>query len=182
MIGKGELRTLKKGELAGMSESERVEKSQIIATRIYDFVLENGFKTVCVYNSFSTEVKTQNLIRDLRASGVTVCVPRINGGDMVTVRLDDSTEFVPNEYGIAEPVGDECDCRLDMIVIPLIAFDENFGRLGRGKGYYDKYLKTHSGLRVAAAFDRQKADCVPVDDMDVKMDVIVTECDLLKRR
>jgi 5-formyltetrahydrofolate cyclo-ligase len=62
----------------------------------------------------------------------------------------------------------------DLVLVPLLAFDENGGRLGFGGGYYDRTLAELSALRVGIAYDEQEVDQVPMDQFDQRMDWIIT--------
>ena len=84
-----------------------------------------------------------------------------------------------NKYGIPEPTK-TIKMIPSVILIPLLAFDQNKNRLGYGKGYYDKYLnkyiKTHKNiLTVGVAFSFQKYNNLPINNKDFKLDYIITE-------
>jgi 5-formyltetrahydrofolate cyclo-ligase len=77
-----------------------------------------------------------------------------------------------------EPVGEEmpADKVLDVVLVPGMAFDSEGNRLGRGKGYYDRFLKLLTNPRpklIGVCFDFQKVDMVPTEPTDVKVDVVV---------
>ena len=75
-----------------------------------------------------------------------------------------------------EPVGElytDYDA-IDLIVVPGVAFDRHGNRLGRGRGYYDKILKeTHVARKVGICFGFQFVEEVPVDELDVRMDLVI---------
>jgi 5-formyltetrahydrofolate cyclo-ligase len=77
--------------------------------------------------------------------GLKVAFPVINFAalQMKAVLVDDDTEFVENEYGIPEPeAGEKIDEEeIDVVLVPLLAFDEQGYRVGYGKGFYDRFLK-----------------------------------------
>ena len=80
---------------------------------------------------------------------------------------------------IPEPVGPEYTTleKVDMIVVPGVAFDRKRNRMGRGRGFYDRLLKsTPNAVKVGVAFDFQIFDAIPVEPFDVPMDVVITEC------
>jgi len=91
-----------------------------------------------------------------------------------------TTRLRRNRYGIPEPTGRQrlaLATRLDLVVMPLVAFDARGNRLGMGGGYYDRALarRTRRPTLVGAAFSCQQAPSVPVQAWDVPLDVIVTE-------
>ena len=80
-------------------------------------------------------------------------------------------------FGIDEPIGNVYDNpeKIDLIVVPGVAFDKKNNRLGRGKAYYDKLLKTANTFKVGICFDFQLIDSVPVDKYDIKMDLVISD-------
>ena len=63
-----------------------------------------------------------------------------------------------------------------MIIVPGVAFDPTGNRMGRGRGFYDRLLKsTPNAIKVGVAYDFQMLDTLPVEPHDVKMDLIITE-------
>ena len=84
-----------------------------------------------------------------------------------------------NKYGILEPIKSKQSIP-NVMLVPLLAFDNNKYRLGYGKGYYDqylnKYLKTFKNiLTVGVAFSFQKYHKLPINDKDIKLNYILTE-------
>lgn len=89
-----------------------------------------------------------------------------------------SQKFAPGAYGISEPVGGEAVEReqIQGFIVPGIAFDRKGGRLGRGKGHYDRMLAKAAGLRVGVGFTFQIYEgTLPTESFDVKMNAIVSE-------
>ncbi len=80
-------------------------------------------------------------------------------------------------FGIREP-NQRClrltSDRLDLILVPGVAFDLHGGRLGRGKGYYDQLLKVLHGTTCGVGFDQQLVDSVPVGPRDVRLNYVLT--------
>jgi 5-formyltetrahydrofolate cyclo-ligase len=84
-----------------------------------------------------------------------------------------------SRYGIAEPRGLRRPPRLDLVVLPLVAFDAAGRRLGMGGGYYDRWLARHPRLRrVGYAYAAQEVDRVPAGVQDMQLDAVVTEAGL----
>ena len=85
--------------------------------------------------------------------------------------------------GIVEPVF-EMDSLyfgdIDFAVIPLIGFDNLKNRLGRGRGYYDKFLSAKKCLKAGIAFSAQRADKLPSEPHDVPLDLVITEEGVLR--
>ena len=143
-------------------------------------------RIVLFYVDARSEVRTTAAIPKALAAGKTVLVPWCNDeGRLELFRLDDMAELELGMYDIPEPpkslrrrpdrVALAKD--VDIALIPGVAFDDRGGRVGHGKGYYDKLLggvRAESPL-VALAFECQLFDEVPTDAHDVYMDFVVTE-------
>lgn len=100
-----------------------------------------------------------------------------NDNSMIAVETDDNTAFSPNKYGIDEPVNGLplFPEELDMILIPLLAFDKNGNRLGYGGGYYDRFLKEcrDDVIKIGFSFfDAEEA--IDINAFDVKLDYCIT--------
>ncbi len=97
--------------------------------------------------------------------------------DEITIEARIPEEWSAGPYGIAEPSkGTPVDPKdLDVILVPLVAFDEALHRLGHGKGYYDRFLQKTQALKIGIAYEVQKEKDIPVTDEDVPMDLIITE-------
>jgi 5-formyltetrahydrofolate cyclo-ligase len=140
-----------------------------------------------VYLSVASEFDLSPLIARLRRMGRDVSVPvlpRQSARPLRFAPLGQATRMRPNRYGIAEPV-----CRqphparqLDVLLLPLVAFDLQGTRLGMGGGYYDAtlaYLRHRSVWRkprlIGVAYDCQQATALPRDPWDCPLDAILTE-------
>jgi 5-formyltetrahydrofolate cyclo-ligase len=113
--------------------------------------------------------------------GNPVVVPIIVKED-VSLRLSylrDFSALVPSTFGVPEPIGSEIPAAaedISTIVLPMLGFDRNGGRIGYGAGYYDRFLSKNRNLRkIGIAFACQEVDSLPVDENDIRMDYIITE-------
>lgn len=88
------------------------------------------------------------------------------------------TNFVPNVFGIDEPVnGTPFDtAEIDLVFVPLLAFDEAGYRVGYGKGYYDRFLRTCSPnvLKIGFSFFEAEQDIDDVNEYDIQLDICIT--------
>ncbi len=92
--------------------------------------------------------------------------------------VESEKELVRGAFGILEPTGESERAPGDdgLVIIPGIAFDKHYNRIGYGKGYYDRYLSAHPNLfKLALAFDIQLVDKIPAEECDCRMDMIFTE-------
>ena len=85
-----------------------------------------------------------------------------------------------NEYGIPEPITNKM-IHPDILLVPLVAYDKNFNRIGYGGGFYDRYIekikKIKKILTIGLAFSYQKVKKIPIEKNDIKIDFIITEKD-----
>jgi len=132
------------------------------------------FISISKYN----ELDTSSIINKLKSEQKIIIVPKISNNELVHVAINDETEFSLNEYGIKEPNdGNQFIIEnLDIIFIPLLAFDIEGHRVGYGKGYYDRFLKLtkNSTLKIGLSFFDPINKILDIDDNDVKLDYCVT--------
>ena len=138
--------------------------------------LENS-RTILLYNALPDEVPTQALMDELVARGKTVLLPCvINDTDMELRRYTGPQDLQTGSFGILEPTGElftDYDT-IDVAIVPGMAFDAEGHRLGRGKGYYDRFLSRVPHLyKIGLCFSWQLVDRVPCDEHDIKMDEVI---------
>jgi 5-formyltetrahydrofolate cyclo-ligase len=148
----------------------------------------NGERSVMVYVSKPPEVDTMPLIRHFIDQDIRVVVPIIERETRTLrlSRLEDPDNLVASTFSVPEPIGNEIPVRgeeLEVIIVPLLAFDRSGHRLGYGAGYYDRFLSSYpQAKRIGAAFSCQEIVSVPADANDVAMDMIVTEREIITCR
>ena len=134
--------------------------------------------TLLIYSALPDEVPTQSLIDELVAQGKTVLLPRVvNDTDMELRQYTGTQDLQVGAFGILEPTGGLFTDyeKIDVAVIPGMAFDKEGHRLGRGKGYYDRFLRLLSNTyKIGICFSWQLVDEVPTDEHDILMDQIMT--------
>lgn len=137
-------------------------------------------KHILIYNNMSDEVATLDFIKKWE-NEKKFYLPVTYKDKIVFRAYNSKVVLKESSYGILEPIGDDIlDYKfVNLVVIPGVAFDRKMNRMGRGKGYYDKFLTQVKAPKVGICFDFQLLDIVPFDDLDVKMDYIVSENDLI---
>ena len=140
---------------------------------------------VFAYYSLPDEVDTRHFIAELLVAGKKVLLPRVIDGERMEWSLYTSdTPLKPGKFGIAEPdvtQGGAChiadvtkEPSLCYVLVPGLAFDAAGHRLGRGRGYYDRFLAEHPDIyKIGVCFDFQKVAEVPVDEYDIPVDEVV---------
>ena len=155
--------------------------SQAVIARLRPRLVEA--QTILAYYSLPDEVCTRQLIDELIAEGKTVLLPKVlDAGRMELRRYTGPHDLTEGAYGIMEPVGEPFTdyALIDIALIPGMAFDAAGHRLGRGRGYYDRFLSLlipPSSLLLprffGLCFDFQKVDTVPSDDHDIPVDIVI---------
>lgn len=138
-------------------------------------------RNVLLFLSLPNEPDTDELIAKLYAQGKNIFVPVVRGEEFVISAFAPGDPVKRGSFGIREPQGDtESDVVPDVAVVPMVAFDGSFTRLGHGKGYYDRYLAGKDIVKIGVCYASRKFKEIPRDPNDVAMDVIVTEEGILK--
>ena len=173
---KNELRKLIRQKKGQFTQQQLCELSLPIVDRIKPMLKDA--KTIVAYYSLPDEVDTHAFIDQMIAENKTVYLPKvINDEEMVLCRYTGAESLRTGAFGIMEPVGSQmpADEVIDVVLVPGMAFDTDGNRLGRGKGYYDRFLKSLTNphpLLIGVCFEFQKVDEVPTEPTDVQVDVI----------
>ncbi len=139
--------------------------------------LELDYQAVCVYNAMPNEISTQSILDELMGV-VEVYMPVVRGDDMYMVKVDTYSQFEVGAFGISEPIGELIapeNVNIDVCITPMMGADKQLGRLGKGKGYYDKFFAKVQCTKVGLCYDVQVVDDVMSESWDIPMDYVVTE-------
>jgi 5-formyltetrahydrofolate cyclo-ligase len=162
----------------------RAEASLVICRRIMEDDRFLDARAVHVYLPIGSEVDIRPLIDVGWELGKALGLMRVSGdGGSRQYRITPETQYTTGSLGIAEPVDAEpfdMD-RCDLVIVPLVAADEECNRVGYGKGYYDQFLTHFPRPTIGAAFDVQLFPHLPSDDLDIRLDAVCTESRMLER-
>lgn len=173
-MDKKELRLHIKNLKKQHSKEALKEQSELILNKLEENNLFIESKTVMLYSSLPDEVQTHDFLEKWRHEKK-IILPTVVGDDIIPVELSEETEFAVGDFNILEPQNKPYDGDYDLIVVPGVAFDRNGNRIGRGKGYYDRFLCKHLNVkRIGICFDFQLVENVPTEDNDIKMDEIIS--------
>lgn len=168
--------------LATLSSQARIAGDEALFRRFLALPQIESVRTVLLYHGMDTEPDTVRLLPPLWDIGKQVCLPRCLPGNQMEARLvqRDST-LVRHPYGMLEP-GPDCPLippdQIDLVLVPGLAFDRSGGRLGRGGGYYDRWLAGFSGITAALCRDGLLMEAIPRLPHDLGVDLVVTETGL----
>ena len=136
---------------------------------------------IMLYMAMQDEVQLDELIAMVLKDGKKAAIPLVTGaGLMEAVELSDMADLVPDKYGI-KTVSEEkrrliAPDKIDLIIVPGVAFDKAGHRLGMGGGFYDRFmLRASRAVRAALAYDCQLLAAVPAEVHDLTVDYIITE-------
>ena len=134
-------------------------------------------RTILLYAALPDEVPTQALMDGAVAQGKAVLLPRVvSDVDMELCRYTGHQDLKAGAYGIMEPTGELFTdyAKIDVAIIPGMAFDADGHRLGRGKGYYDRFLSRVPYIyKIGLCFSWQMVEQVPCDEHDLLMDTVI---------
>lgn len=162
----------------GLSPTERRQASSRVVRRLLRLTALHRPTTVLVYAATSQEVDLSSLVPRLHQRGARTLFPRSRGEDLDLVAAADVSRLAVGRRGIREPPGPPVDPdRVDVAVVPGVAFDPHGGRLGRGGGHYDRLLPRlpERAVVVGVCFACQMVPRVPMQGHDAPVDVVVTE-------
>jgi 5-formyltetrahydrofolate cyclo-ligase len=159
--------------------------SRAVAERLAALPEFAAARTVLGYVSFGDEVRTRELLAEIRRQGKRAVIPYCAADELELFHLGDMDELTPGTLGILEPrpalrdrPGKRIDvAEVDLAIVPGVAFDRRGGRLGHGRAFFDRLLvrARPDAQLVAVAFECQLFPEVPMAAHDVFMDKIVTE-------
>ncbi|MFC1498852.1 5-formyltetrahydrofolate cyclo-ligase [Verrucomicrobiota bacterium] len=179
-MNKSEIRTFIKKQREELARNWVEEHSRLVQERLVN--LPELFKADIVgcYLAVGMEVETKLILKECWQAGKTVCVPAYNKavGRYDLVRLEKGMHLEEGPFKVPQPIKREyvSGGEIGFMVVPGVAFDSSGGRIGHGGGYYDRILEGHrTACRMALAFEFQMLEQVPMEEHDVRMDMIVTE-------
>jgi len=182
---------MKKQELRNLFKQKRKELSLHSIEKFNDLILINFQKLNlphfnCVHTYLSSlklgEPETVYIIKYLQFQNpfIKVVIPKIDihSGDIINYHFDEGVEMITNKYGIDEPKdGKVIDANeIDMVLVPLLAFDKVGYRVGFGKGYYDKFLSLcrKNVLKIGLSFFEPLDKIEDISGLDIPLDYCVT--------
>ena len=186
------LRKIIKVRVSAISADERRKREEILHNNLFSMPEFLSAESVMLFANLPDEIDTFSLIDKCFAMGKKVYLPVINGDDMTACEF--TGEYRVGRYDIKEPVTPNyysltvikssltvintssllTPNSMDFILVPGVAFSPNGYRLGRGKGYYDKFLSKYSNLfTVGVCFREQFFLDIPTEPHDVPMNKVL---------
>ena len=135
-------------------------------------------KTIGGYYPYNYEVDPIEILEKFEKKNYRLSLPKIKkNSQMDFFNWSPKDPLIINKYGIAEPITNKV-IYPDILLVPLVAFDKSFNRIGYGGGFYDRYIKrikkNKKILTIGLAYSFQKIKKVPVNNYDIKLDFVIT--------
>jgi 5-formyltetrahydrofolate cyclo-ligase len=179
---KSDLRARVKALLAAMPPRERKARSRLATDRLVELPEFHDSSVIMAYLSLPYEVDSTPVVLRAWQLGKTVVVPKTVVGRrrLIPYQIETlDTGIIAGPYGIPEPIDGTPFplSMIDMVIIPGLAFDRHGNRVGKGAGFYDRFLREHgfSGLKVGLGFSTQMVDDIPSEPHDVPLDLLVND-------
>lgn len=187
-VAKVALRKSMQKKLTALSQEEKKLQSENVITKLFALPLLQKSKRISVYLSTEDEISTEPILKYIFENKKSCFVPRYSRNDMEMVKLNSMKDWeaLPlTKWNIKQP--DLSDIRenalegggLDLVIVPGVAFTSKGDRLGHGKGFYDTFLTSlekrqrYAPITVALAFKEQVLNEIPLQQHDVKIDLIL---------
>jgi len=173
-----------KARRAGLSATQRVRSAQAVATHLFDSQVLDGARLVAGYWAVGGELPLHAVATRLIAPA-RYLLPRLAAeGQLRFAPWSATVELLPNRYGVPEPDIALADClapeQLDVVLLPMLAFDINGNRLGMGGGWYDRSFafRLHgqsAPALIGVGYAFQQVEALTAQAWDVPLDAVVTE-------
>ena len=153
----------------------------INSIKFLKFIKKNKLKSKIIgaYYPFNYELDITNIFEILEKKNYTLSLPKVSrNNQMDFFKWSTKDPLKINKYGIPETISNK-KVYPNILLIPLVAFDNHLNRLGYGGGYYDRYLSKVKNkqkiLKVGVGFSFQKVQNLPINKYDEKLDCVITE-------
>lgn len=183
---KNEIRKTNKIKRSLMKKGEVLEKSRKACANFLKSEIYKNAKQIMLYMPLGNETDTSDITNKALTDGKKLILPVT---DEKTCKItpcyyEKGSELSKGAFSIKEPcVKDVADIsKIDVILVPGIAFDRNGGRVGFGKGCYDRFLKNTPAIKIGFCYEMQICKSISEDEHDVEMDYIITETGIFRCR
>jgi len=171
---KSDLRVKHLNKRKELSVEERDRFSTLIFNRLIGFA--QAYQRIGVYISMDHEVDTLQFIKWCFSQNKQVYVPKIVEKRMIFIEIHSLDECIRNKMGILEPISNhETKDKIELMIVPMLAYNEKNYRLGYGKGYYDQYLSNYYGYALGICFSCNLDNELSEEEHDIKLAQIFTE-------
>ena len=169
------------------SDTQYQHASYLMATRLLTLEIFNKSQHIACYLSHKKEVDTQYLIEQIRQLGKSCYLPNIASNKQLSYRpYDSNTTLIKNRYHFLEPdpsiQNTISTTQLDLVIVPLVIFDQQCTRIGWGHGHYDRSFsflnevaRPSKPYLLGLAYELQKQSSLKRESWDIPLDAVITE-------
>lgn len=163
-----------------LSDMEKASAADEVFDRLEKTAAFMMADNILMYHSLPDELSTIRFLKKWHDKKH-FFLPRVNGVNLEILPYEE-TRLELGSFHIEEPTGDDVTDvdDIELMVIPAVAFDRRGNRLGRGKGFYDRLLKTSKATKIGVGYEFQLLDEIPCEPHDVAMDMVITQKTLIK--
>ena len=170
--------------LNSLTEKQRTEKAKAIESKLFGFANFLEARIALLYIDGDNEVRTKSILKRAYDFNKIVVLPAFDPERLkvAILKVDHpDKDLVPGPRGVLEPNPARCKPvplqKIDIAIIPGLAFDEKGARIGSGHGYYDRFIPDLPATtrKVALAFEEQIIPQVPTESHDKHVDIIITD-------
>ncbi|HEX2031796.1 MAG TPA: 5-formyltetrahydrofolate cyclo-ligase [Actinomycetota bacterium] len=186
MSDKTELRRRMLALRAAIPPSDRLGMAASVEERLFALPEVDRARTVMLFYSFGSEIETGPMARRVLREGKRLLLPYLEAGAMEAAEVLARDELLPSGYGPREPARRVAvdPATVAVVVTPGLAFDRRGHRLGYGGGHYDRFLERLAprAVRVGIGFSAQLVDRIPDEPGDQRLDLVVTDREVVDLR
>ena len=157
------------------------QNSSINTNSLFSILKKNRIngKIVGGYYPFNYEIDIKEILHKFKKKNFQILLPKIrNNFKMNFFKWSFNDPLVINKYGIPEPISNDVKYP-NILLVPLVAYDDNLNRIGYGGGFYDRYIKKIKKrkkiITIGLAYSFQKVKKIPTNKHDIKLDYIINE-------
>lgn len=172
---KNEIRYKMKSLRVVLSETTRKSAAQEVFERLEKTAAFLMADRIMMYHSLPDELYTLDFLK--KWSGrKKFYLPRVNGVNLEVLPYEE-TRMELGSFHIEEPTGNEVTDpeEIELVVVPAVAYDRKGMRLGRGKGFYDRFLEKTKATKIGVGYEFQLLDELPSEPHDIPMDMVITQ-------
>ncbi|OIP83170.1 MAG: 5-formyltetrahydrofolate cyclo-ligase [Porphyromonadaceae bacterium CG2_30_38_12] len=157
-----------------LSDMEKSDGSIAVFSKIELLPEFISARNILIYWSLPDELPTHSYILKW-SKNKQILLPMVKGEQLLIKPFSSVNELRKSDMGIWEPEAQrEYLKQIDLVIVPGVAFDRKRNRLGRGKGYYDRYFNNKKVTKIGVCYDFQLLENIPADSYDIKMDKVIT--------
>lgn len=176
---KNQIRSVIRALKKGMTDAEKQLEADCVFAKIETLAQFEKAQNILIYWSTPDELPTQKFIN--KWVGLKqILLPCVVFDDIEIRTYNAKSDLTKGNLGIWEPITEEVfNGSIDLVIVPGMAFDRLRNRMGRGKGYYDRFFSSVKSIKWGVCFNCQLLEKIPFTKDDVKMDLVITPIDII---